>query len=458
MLGDDVERSLAATLAGVDEPAAETAADELARAGVLADVRPLRFLHAIVRDAVVSRFQPACGARCTRRPRKLLAARHASLDAIAVPPARRRTPRPRLGRRSAGRRGAPGARRGEPEDRAERGLSARSRSRRASRSAPSWCSTSRAPRARSGTTSRSTTSAPRTRSRRPDDCARGPFSSSTWAAGPAVDIEHVLPQLERAIADVQGNRELTLELEAARYAALSLSPARRAERWEAGVLPALGAARRSHRRRTAPARPARDRAVARRRSGRRGRGLRRTGGRRRAASGTGMSLMFAHHRPDQDRPARRRRTCARARAGAARRCGSLTAYALVCTFRGAVAARRGDLAAAEADLRAGLDALPRGDWQRPQLRRRPARRPVEYRRAARGAGAARRGRLGRGPARRSIDQRAARQPLAAPRGARRSPARAHDALAARRTPHGPAWTSTGTAGPDRAPASRARRA
>ena len=151
--------------------------------------------------------------------------------------------------------------------------------------------------------------------------------------------------------------------------------------------------------------------------------------------GAGMSLMFALIvLMKTDRLDVAERVLERELA-AARRCGSLTAYALVCNFRGAVAARRGALAAADADLRAGLEALPRGDWQRPQLMAGSIDILVESGAHAEAQALLIAARLGRGHARRPLPYRAARQPLAAPRGARPDPAGAHG-RACGPTPHG----------------------
>ena len=56
----------------------------------------------------------------------------------------------------------------------------------------------------------------------------------TWAAGPAVDISAVTAQLERAIAEVDG--DLVLQLEAARRSVNQLSVWRLSESWAAGEL------------------------------------------------------------------------------------------------------------------------------------------------------------------------------------------------------------------------------
>jgi DNA-binding CsgD family transcriptional regulator len=54
----EADLRLAAGLAGVDPPAAATAADELAAAGILEEGRPLRFVHPIVRAAVEADLSP----------------------------------------------------------------------------------------------------------------------------------------------------------------------------------------------------------------------------------------------------------------------------------------------------------------------------------------------------------------------------------------------------------------
>ena len=68
VLGDDAELAVAAELAGIDQ--ADAAADELARFGVLDDARPLRFVHAIVRDAVAARLSAGVRDRRSRARRR----------------------------------------------------------------------------------------------------------------------------------------------------------------------------------------------------------------------------------------------------------------------------------------------------------------------------------------------------------------------------------------------------
>src|SRR4051794_14006497 len=57
VLGDGADLGLAEELAGIG--AADAAAETLAQVGVLEDGRPLRFVHAIVRDAVIVRLPAA---------------------------------------------------------------------------------------------------------------------------------------------------------------------------------------------------------------------------------------------------------------------------------------------------------------------------------------------------------------------------------------------------------------
>ena len=82
--GDDVPLPLATALAGLDEAAAATAADELAAAGVLEDGRPLRFVHPIVAAAIrESLLAGECEALHARAAR-LLADGGAPASAVAL--------------------------------------------------------------------------------------------------------------------------------------------------------------------------------------------------------------------------------------------------------------------------------------------------------------------------------------------------------------------------------------
>ena len=84
LLGDGALLVLAAELAGVDESVAAAAAAELTRAGVFEDARPLRFEHPIVRGAVESALEAGERAALHRRAAELLVERGASPDEVAV--------------------------------------------------------------------------------------------------------------------------------------------------------------------------------------------------------------------------------------------------------------------------------------------------------------------------------------------------------------------------------------
>jgi DNA-binding CsgD family transcriptional regulator len=83
VLDDPAELRLAASLAGLDIEAATTAADVLMRADVLADERPLRFTHPIVRSAIASDLTAAEYAREHGRAARLLAAHGAPAERVA---------------------------------------------------------------------------------------------------------------------------------------------------------------------------------------------------------------------------------------------------------------------------------------------------------------------------------------------------------------------------------------
>jgi DNA-binding CsgD family transcriptional regulator len=84
VLEGPAEPALAAELAGDCEGAAAQAADELARAGVIADARPLVFAHSIVRAAILSSLSSGQRAALHARAAELLIARGAPADRIAV--------------------------------------------------------------------------------------------------------------------------------------------------------------------------------------------------------------------------------------------------------------------------------------------------------------------------------------------------------------------------------------
>jgi DNA-binding CsgD family transcriptional regulator len=83
VLDDPAELRLVASLAGLELEAATTAADVLTRADVLADERPLRFTHPIVRSAIASDLTAAERAPEHRRAARLLAAHGAPAERVA---------------------------------------------------------------------------------------------------------------------------------------------------------------------------------------------------------------------------------------------------------------------------------------------------------------------------------------------------------------------------------------
>ena len=365
VLGDDAEPAIAAELAGIDR--ADAAADELARVSVLEDARPLRFVHAIVRDAVAARLSAGVRDALHARAAELLAAEHAGPDAVAVH-LLATEPRGRswvvdqlaAAARLALARGAPEA----AVTRLERALAeppadelhaelvldlARAESQLGRRRAVE-------------------------RFQRAHELATDPVLRAqallelTWAAGPSVDISAVTAQLERAVTEVDG--DLALQLEAARRSVNQLSVRRQSESWATGDLQRwaqLEGRTTGERQLLAQLAIGQMHAggpadlcaeVAERAVGDEG---------FEAVAGGGMALMFGiivlfkSDRLDAaDRVLERELRVARRR-------GSLSAYALVCNFRSTVSHRRGELAAAEADIRAGLDALPPEHWQRRQL-------------------------------------------------------------------------------------------
>ena len=83
VLGDPAELRLVASLAELELEAAATASDVLTRADVLADERPLRFTHPIVRSAIASDLTAAERAGEHRRAARLLAADGAPAERVA---------------------------------------------------------------------------------------------------------------------------------------------------------------------------------------------------------------------------------------------------------------------------------------------------------------------------------------------------------------------------------------
>jgi DNA-binding CsgD family transcriptional regulator len=84
VLGDDTPLVVAAAVAGLDEAAAAEAAATLTRAGVLEDARPLRFVHPLTRAAVEAGLSSAARVTLHRVAAELLAARGASTAEVAI--------------------------------------------------------------------------------------------------------------------------------------------------------------------------------------------------------------------------------------------------------------------------------------------------------------------------------------------------------------------------------------
>ena len=369
VLGDDVELAVAAALAELQPRTAEDAAERLVSAGVLEDARPLRFIHAIVRDAVAADLSAGARSAWHARAAELLDARGAPPDAVAAhllacAPSGRTWVVERLAAAAerAAARGAPAAATtlleralDEPPDtpsaRAELLLSA-------GRAAGAlWTSSGARPARRAA---HALTDDPVTRARA--------ALAMTWGGVLRLEPDETVAALEAAITENAGDRELVLELEAARFTVLTSRSALLArtaaagefERWEglAGatraerlLLAALAIARMGM---GGPAAAAAD--LAERAAG---------GQRSDAMGGEGVWLMFIFivlYKTDRldtaDRLLDRELRAARER-------GSLTAYGLVSNFRGAIALRRGDLATAEAESRTALDTVPPDAWERP---------------------------------------------------------------------------------------------
>jgi DNA-binding CsgD family transcriptional regulator len=84
ILGDEAPVAVAAPLAGLDGVGAGAAADQLMRAGILDDGRPLRFQHALVRDAVLASLTAGERAAAHRAAAAQLATQGAPDRAIAA--------------------------------------------------------------------------------------------------------------------------------------------------------------------------------------------------------------------------------------------------------------------------------------------------------------------------------------------------------------------------------------
>jgi DNA-binding CsgD family transcriptional regulator len=366
VLGDDVELSSAAQLARIEEGAADEAVEALVRAAILEDARPLRFVHAIVRDAIAARLPAGARASLHARAAELLTARRATPDAIAVH-LLATEPRGRpwvveclmTAARQALAQGTPAT----AAVRLERALAE-----------PPATATVRTEvlldlgRAKCLLARRDALEHLRAAYvLAPTAVLRARTALElAWMADAGCDIAAVVALLDRAINEVGTDRELALQLQAARLATLHTwapmlvrSWADELRRWadlkgdtpaERLLLAQLGVAQLLL---GGPADAAAQ--FAERAAG---------GPAFEPTAGGGMSLMFA---PSILYKADRLDAAARVlehELHTARRRGSLVVYAFACTFKGMIARRRGALATAEADLRAGLDALPPDAWRR----------------------------------------------------------------------------------------------
>jgi DNA-binding CsgD family transcriptional regulator len=84
VLGDEAPLDLSAELAGLREPAAELAADVLAKGGILQPGEPLRFLHPLIASAVEADMGGFERTRVHRRAAMLLRARGAPAERVAA--------------------------------------------------------------------------------------------------------------------------------------------------------------------------------------------------------------------------------------------------------------------------------------------------------------------------------------------------------------------------------------
>jgi DNA-binding CsgD family transcriptional regulator len=368
ILGDDIGLPLAAELAQVDGDAADAAVEQLVRAAVLHDARPLRFVHAIVRDGVAARLSAGGLGSLHARAAELLAGRDAAPDAVAVhllatEPRARPWVVDRLmaAARQALAQGAPQV----ALARLERALDE-----------PPAAAAVRAElmldrgRAESRLGRREALEHLRAAYElAPDPVLRAKVALEfTWSGSKILDVAELVALLEQAISELEDrDRDLTLELEAARLATRHIWAPMLASSWPAGDLqrwanlkgdtlaeclvlaqlsigqiyaggPAAVAAAFAERAARDPGLEVTERG--------------------------GQSLLFVPYALcTTDRLDEAERVLERA-LRAARQRGSLVGFALVCAFRGAVALRRGALSAAEAEFRAGLDALPPDAWRR----------------------------------------------------------------------------------------------
>ena len=366
VLGDDTRLTLAAELAGLDEAAGAAAAAALAGTGVLEDARPLRFEHPIVRDAVEAALPAGERVSLHRRAAELLAAGGAPAPEVAV---HLLLTEPGAGSpwvvetlagaaRQAVARGAPGTAvpllaRGlaEPPADGERvGLLLELGRVESSIGRPEAFEHLRAAYGLAA-----------------DPVERGRCALQLgWAMMiDQASVGEVAPLVEQAIAETAPlDRELALELEAMRAALLSargLLPAEAAEqlerfaelegrtRAECALLGHLAHLRMDAGRPAAEATELAERAVA----------------NERVVAGVGFDAAWLLSCILVLRRAERFTNALRALElglDSARRRGSEAGFALASTLRASVLVSAGDVSAAEADARAGLEASPARSW------------------------------------------------------------------------------------------------
>ena len=216
----------AARLAGLDPEEASALGERLVRAGILRDVRPLEFEHALVRDAVLSGMTAAERARLHADAARVLAGAGAAPEAVAVhllhaEPRGDEAVAQTLA--DAGRRALASGALTEAAASLARALAepppARERSALLLDLARAEHGLGR-PEALDRVLAASEVAV--------DDVERAHAALALmWASGPGrQDPEEALAMIERAIAGVAGqDRELELRLEAARFMAIFMSPA-----------------------------------------------------------------------------------------------------------------------------------------------------------------------------------------------------------------------------------------
>jgi DNA-binding CsgD family transcriptional regulator len=238
VLGDDAELVLVAALADIDEDEAAALADALAHEDVLDDVRPLRFVHPIVRSAI--RDDVAAGEREALHGRAagLLLDRSAAADAIAV----HLLPREPRGDAQVTETLAAAARiavsRGAPETAAVFLSRALAEPPPEDERSLLLLELGRAEYALERASASEHLRAAHAQAHDPKTRARAALTLASTVGPGAADQGELLPLLERSVEEIaESDRELVLELEAARLRAAWLNPdlvdeiAQRAERY-----------------------------------------------------------------------------------------------------------------------------------------------------------------------------------------------------------------------------------